>query len=79
MSKKKIQFASSKKVVGVRWPSGSVTYVQGCAPLTARAVRKILPRSSIKRLKQAHGRGTAGCVSEVFIVPVGWDHWNYGL
>ena len=79
MNKKKVQFANTKRVVGVRWPSGSVTYIPGCVPLTAREVRKLLPWSKVKLLKRAYNRGTAGCVKNVCIVPVGWDHWVHGL
>ena len=79
MSKKKVQFASTKRVVGVRWPSGSVTLIPGCVPLTAREVRKLLPWSKVKLLKRAYNRGTAGAMRGVCVVPVDWDYWIYGL
>lgn len=76
---KKVQFGYHITVVGARWPSGAVTLIQGCKPLTAREVRKLLSRDSIKALKRAFSKGYHKEVAGVFVAPIGWNGWNTGL
>lgn len=76
---KKVQFGYYITVVGARWPSGAVTLIRGCKPLTVREVRQLLSRSNIKALKRAFGQGSHKEIAGVFVAPLGWGGWNTGL
>jgi hypothetical protein len=76
---KKVQFGYSKKVAGVRWPSGKVTMINGRVPLSMKEVRVLLSRKSIKSLKRASTRGEHLEIAGVFVAPLNWNGWNAGL
>jgi hypothetical protein len=76
---KKVQFGYKKQVVGVRWPSGKRTMINGSVPLSMKEVRILLSLESIKKLKSANARGEHLEIAGVFVTHLNWNGWNAGL